>query len=224
MAHFGGLLGGAICVWLFKLMSFNRERSIAGATTESVDIPIEDESADRIDEHYRQGLAATQNLDFDQAKTHFYAVLNDQPHNKDVLSRLYNLEKTSPESTSYARLCADIMQVSIHNDSIAPLAEQCMNDLKHNGIGFKPIPGNVLLDYARKQVRHKKTEPIKPIITLLVQHYSHLEKLPDLLLHFAFAAGQNGDWQGKQKVLGFVSNKYPDTFAGQEAKKALQEG
>ncbi|AUD78205.1 rhomboid family intramembrane serine protease [Kangiella profundi] len=222
MAHFGGLIGGAICVWLFKLMSLNREQSVT-EVTESIDIPIEDDSAERVDEHYRQGLTATQNLDFEQAKTHFYAILNEQPHNKDVLNRLYNLEKTSPESTSYARLCADILQVSIHNDSLAPLAEQCLDDLKHNGVGFKPIPANILLDFARKQVRHKKTEPIKPIISLLVQHYSHLDKLPDLLLHFAFAAGQNGDWQGKQKVLGFVSKKYPDTFAGQEAKKALQE-
>lgn len=223
MAHFGGLLGGAICVWLLKMLKFGPQLASSDVVTEFNEVPVKDESTDRIDEHYRQGLAATQNLDFDQAKTHFYAILNEQPHNKDVLNRLYNLEKTSPESTSYARLCADILQVSIHNDSLAPLAEQCLDDLKHNGVGFKPIPANILLDYAHKQVRHKKTEPIKPIISLLVQHYSHLDKLPDLLLHFAFAAGQNGDWQGKQKVLGFVSKKYPDTFAGQEAKKALQE-
>lgn len=224
MAHFGGLLGGAVCVWLFKLISFDRKSVATEGSQEFIDVPIKDDKAERIDEHYRKGLSATQSLNFEQAKTHFYAILREQPHNKDVLSRLYNLEKASPETGRYAALCADIMQASVHNDSLTPLAEQCLNDLKHNGVGFKPIPANTLLDFARKQVRHKKTEPIKPIITLLVQHYSDLEKLPDLLLHFAFAAAQNGDWQGRQKVLGFVSQKYPDTFAGQEAKKALQEG
>lgn len=223
MAHFGGLVGGAICVWIFKLMSLSQEGAATETTADFIDVPIKDDTAERIDDHYRKGLAATQNLNFEQAKTHFYSILRDQPHNKDVLNRLYNLEKASPSSTNYATLCADIMQGSVHNESLAPLADQCLNDLKHNGIGFKPIPANILLDYARKQVRHKKTEPIKPIITLLVQHYHNLEKLPDLLLHFAFAAGQNGDWQGKQKVLGLLSQKYPDTFAGQEAKKALQE-
>ncbi len=224
MAHFGGLLGGAICVWLLKLIRFNSQSASTENTTEFIDVPVKDDTAERIDDHYRKGLAATQNLNFEQAKTHFYSILRDQPHNKDVLNRLYNLEKASPGSTNYASLCADIMQGSVHNESLASLADQCLNDLKHNGIGFKPIPANILLDYARKQVRHKKTEPIKPIITLLVQHYHNLEKLPDLLLHFAFAAGQNGDWQSKQKVLGLLTQKYPDTFAGQEAKKALQEG
>ncbi|WP_417446964.1 rhomboid family intramembrane serine protease [Kangiella sp.] len=226
MAHFGGLLGGAICVWLLKLIRLSPQAATTTTenTTELIDVPAQDDQAARIDNHYKQAVAATQGLNFEQAKTHFYAILRDQPHNKDVLSRLYNLEKASPESSYYATLCADIMQASVHNDSLMPLAEQCLNDLKHNGIGFKPIPANILLDFSRKQVRHKKTEPIKPIITLLVQHYHDLEKLPDLLLHFAFAAGQNGDWQGKQKVLGFISQKYPDTFAGQEAKKALQQG
>ncbi|MCW9029564.1 MAG: rhomboid family intramembrane serine protease [Kangiella sp.] len=224
MAHFGGLLGGAICVWLLKMFRFNPGSVAADNTSEFIDVPVHDDKAASIDAHYRNGLSATQNLNFEQAKTHFYAILHEQPHNKDVLNRLYNLEKTSPESTRYTKLCADIMQASVHNDSLSSLAEQCLTDLRHNGVGFKPIPASILLDYSRKQVRHKKTEPIKPIISLLVQHYSDLEKLPDLLLHFAFAAGQNGDWQGKQKVLGFISQKYPDTFAGQEAKKALQEG
>lgn len=224
MAHFGGLVGGAICVWLLKLIKLNPKAATAQGTSEFIDIPVKDDTAERIDEHYRKALEATQSLNFEQAKTHFYAILRDQPYNKDVLSRLYNLEKASPETGRYTSLCTDIMQASVHNDSLAPLAEQCLNDLKHNGVGFKPIPAKTLLDFARKQVRHKKTEPIKPIISLLVQHYHDLEKLPDLLLHFAFAAGQNGDWQSKQKVLGFVSQRYPDTFAGQEAKKALQEG
>jgi len=218
------LLGGAICVWLLKMLKFGPQLASSDVVTEFNEVPVKDESSDRIDEHYRKALEATQSLNFEQAKTHFYAILRDQPHNKDVLSRLYNLEKASPETGRYTTLCSDIMQASVHNDSLMPLAEQCLNDLKHNGIGFKPIPAKTLLDFARKQVRHKRTEPIKPIISLLVQHYHDLEKLPDLLLHFAFAAGQNGDWQGKQKVLGFVSQKYPDTFAGQEAKKALQEG
>ncbi|ACV26019.1 rhomboid family intramembrane serine protease [Kangiella koreensis] len=227
MAHFGGLLGGAICVWLLKLIKLNPQATTAVSTQDNPDMdsdePKQDDLASRMDNHYKQALAATQGLNFELAKTHFYTILHEQPHNKDVLGRLYNLEKASPESSRYATLCADILQASVHNDSLMPLAEQCLNDLKHNGIGFKPIPANILLDFSRKQVRHKKTEPIKPIISLLVQHYCDLEKLPDLLLHFAFASGQNGDWQGKQKVLSFLSKKYPDTFAGQEAKKALQE-
>ena len=83
------------------------------------------------------------------------------------------------------------------------------------------LPAETLIQYASHLVKKGQLHQAKPIINFVVKHYDFNEQLPKLLFQFGLACEKNDDHTTYQKVFTYLSKKHPDTFIGQEAKKAL---
>ena len=170
---------------------------------------------------YDEACSAFQQLEFDRARTLFSQLIEQDPQNIDYYTKLYALEKINPSSQTFNALCNRIVLRNVKDHQFAKLTDVALGELTGNGQGLKALPAETLIQYASHLVKKGQLHQAKPIINFVVKQYDFNEQVPKLLFQFGLACESNDDHTTYHKVFTYLSKKHPDTFIGQEAKKAL---
>ncbi|WP_251358085.1 rhomboid family intramembrane serine protease [Kangiella sp. TOML190] len=228
MAHFGGLVAGFLCVLLLKRQMAAKQESIDTSKVKSV-VSTSDSFAHSVANTQtspqialkQKAKAAVKDLNFDLAKDYYYQLLNQEPHNAGYFRELFNLEKDQPKSRAFKALVENIVSKSQTNSSLERLADTAMAEVKAQLMDYRLLDVDILMGYCQQSLKRKNPLAIRSVVNFLIKVYPEHPALPDILLHFAFAMEQAGDWNTKHKVLSFLSSHYASTFAGREAQKEL---
>jgi tetratricopeptide (TPR) repeat protein len=215
MAHFGGLVAGFVIALVFKHLI--KPQKTTELQVAEADTPAKDYTKQK----YEEACLAFQQLDFEKARMLFSQLIHKDPYNIDYYTKLYALEKINPESQAYEELCNLVLLRSLNDRRFEKLGETVIDEIISNGRGLKRIPAETLIDYATNLVKKGKMHEAKPIINFVVKHYDFHEKTPKLLFQFGLGCEKQGDHTTYKKVFTYISKKHPDSFIGEEAKKAL---
>ncbi|RDX38220.1 rhomboid family intramembrane serine protease [Kangiella sp. HD9-110m-PIT-SAG07] len=215
MAHFGGLVAGFACALIFKCVLKGRDKEQV-----EVKVPLA-QPANDLKTKYDEACLAFQQLEFDKARTLFSQLIERDPLNIDYYTKLYALEKINPSSQTFNELCNRIVLRNVKDHQFAKLTDVALGELTGNGQGLKVLPAETLIQYSSHLVKKGQLHQAKPVINFVVKHYDFNEQVPKLLFQFGLACEQSDDHMTYKKVFTYLSKKHPETFIGEEAKKAL---
>lgn len=250
MAHFGGLVAGAICAYLFRVflnnsseedvdnddiigLSLNNQQ---GSTLSNGTIPnnagfeshdLSSSPVDSVDYQRQARLlekakAAIKELDFDLAKDYYQQLLIAEPNNANYIGSLYNLEKDSPKSAMYKDLAFETLEKSLHNEALLKLQTTILSDISYHYQGYHIIPKELLMSVAAQNLALNNIKPIAPIVQHLSKSYPESKSMPNLLYKYAIAEGESGDRTSQYRWFNYLIKHYPSSKASDEAHKALR--
>ncbi|WP_223671289.1 rhomboid family intramembrane serine protease [Kangiella shandongensis] len=217
MAHFGGLVAGFLCAIVFKLMQKPSEET----SLETVETETGSDNQHKL--KYEQANEAFQQLDFERARILLTELIEQDPLNIHYYTKLFTLEKITPNSRKFEEFCNLILLRSLNDNRFAKLADVALGEITSNGNGLKALPADTLVNYAGALIKKGQLHQARPIINFLVKHYDFNEGVPKLLFRFGLACEQNNDHITYKKIFNYLSQKHPETFVGEEAKKALSK-
>ena len=236
MAHFGGLVAGAMIVagirYLPRLFGRNAvSKAVSVDSMSSSDWqgtsprekmkPSPATNPTTESALLTRGTDAMRSLDLDVAKDCFTQLVELRPANREYLTSLYNLERNDTESEDYRKLAAHILAQSAKNSAIEDLADLAITNLNHTEKRFAGVDSPLLFGYAKRRVNHGNLAAARPLVKHLANNERDHQQLPGLMLSYALACGEAGDWQTSHKTLSFIANQWPHSFAGEEAKAEL---
>ena len=111
VAHIGGLAGGAI-------LAFAGRHVIGSVDPDHFEEAPQDKIAPLMD----QALEHLGNLEMEQARERFEAILEISPNHPDVLNHLFNIHKFDPESAAFHETTRQLLQLRLKNPETHPKA------------------------------------------------------------------------------------------------------
>ncbi|MCI5141197.1 MAG: rhomboid family intramembrane serine protease, partial [Candidatus Electrothrix sp. ATG1] len=195
-AHIGGLLAGVIIGLIFRTHEekhiAEKESPIPTRTTESHAPPLLPE----------QHLQIPDNLSDKEAtsiRKNTLEALSNDPHNLTELTRLFHLDKRSPESNQFHKTAGRLLQ---------QLAEQGTNqDLSFYFQEYKQVssaprlPPSVMLALAEIHIHSGKTTQAAQLLLLLIKQRPQYPGLPSTLFKLGGAYRDQGKEERAKKCF-----------------------
>jgi tetratricopeptide (TPR) repeat protein len=210
MAHFGGLLGGAIIGFSNRYLN----RSI------NLDYIEKPEQQKQYAADFERGVELMRNMKFEAAKRIFKQLLKEQPTSLEVLSHLYTVSKTTPDSEDYHQSAATIFKICIDSNKGHSLANQVFNDYIRQAKPAPRLNALICLKLASRFAKAGFMDTVEKIIRILMPKATKLPDLASLLSQTAYAFEQQQNQDKASHYYQMVLKYFPDSNEANHLVKA----
>ncbi len=199
VAHIGGIAGGAILALAGRHLvgSVNPDR-------------FEEAPRDKIVPLMDQALEHMGNLEMDQARERFEAILEISPHHPDALSHLFNIHKLNPASAAFHETTRQLLQSRLKDPETHSQAielYQAYGKITHRQALSIPL----YLQIAGVLVSRGDAAEAEKIVMAVFKKKPQTPGLPSILVKLAKAfreQGELGHWKHYRQM---VCDYFPDS-------------
>ena len=210
MAHFGGLLGGAVIGFLNRY--FNKSIDLDYMETPQLQ---EQQAAE-----FERGIGLMRSMKFEPARRVFRQLLKDNPTDLEVLPHMYTVSKTAPESEDYHQTASTILQICIDSNQGHSLANQVFNDYIRLAKPGPRLNAQTCLKLAARFTRAGFMDTVEKIIRILLPKSAQISGLAPLLSQIGSAYEQQNNLDKAKQYYQMVLKYFP---ISDEAKNIVKK-
>lgn len=199
MAHFGGLLGGAVIG--FANRYFNK----------SIDLDYMEKPQQQEQQaaEYERGVGLMRSMKFEPARRVFRQLLKDNPTDLEVLPHMYTVSKTVPESEDYHQTASTILQICIDSNQGHSLANQVFNDYIRLAKPGPRLNAQTCLKLASRFTSAGFMDTVEKIIRILLPKAAQIPGLASLFSQVGYAYEQQKNADKAKQYYKMVLTYFP---------------
>lgn len=209
MAHAGGLVSGAVLMWL--------QKRVQPETQAPPSVMPEDTGKEEL----ARAESLLKQMRVDEARAAYAALAGKRPTDIRVLGPWFNLAKHKPDSADFHRAASLIASLSANDDSTSALVLQSYLTYMQSA---KPLPKYTPAEISRLALRFatggQGTEAARLARLLMDRAPAHAE-LPRVLLAAAHSLKRKGDNEKAASLYGELKKRFPQS---EEARLSGEAG
>lgn len=210
MAHFGGLLGGAV-------IGFANRHLHKNMNTDYIEKPQQEA---QLVADMDRGVELMRSMKFEPAKRIFKQLLKTHPNNLDILPHMYTVSKTAPDSEDYHQTALAILQICIDTNQGLSLANQVFNEYTRQA---KPAPRLNIAMCLKLGSRFCKAgfmDTAEKIVQILMPKAAKLPELAPLLAQMGNAYNQQNNLMKSKQFYQALIKSFPNSVEAMHVLKA----
>jgi membrane associated rhomboid family serine protease len=210
MAHAGGLLTGALLIYL--------EQRFRGKTHAQQKFAREDQQS-----QYQRDLesanALLQKLDIKRALQAYFSLLEKNPGNLEILYKLYGITKNQPASEDYQKVCAKIFTLSENSLASATLQAQAYQNATRAAKSLKlSLPQ--ALELQARFITHQQIDQAEHLMAMLLQKGADDPRIPGMLLAIIKQLNKSGQPDRAANFRKWLQQLFPNSQEAQFLKNS----
>jgi tetratricopeptide (TPR) repeat protein len=169
-----------------------------------------------------EALQRIATLDMSGARPLLEQVLEIDPHNREALTHLFNIDKLNPQDerfpTTASRLLHRLINEPENKDALYRTYREYCRVSIHPRLNL-----NLLLTIAATFSAQGHLQEAEKIVAALMRSRPHWQKIPTAILNLARGYRKKNMSEKSRKCLRIICQKYPESTESRIARRLLEE-